>query len=187
MNYTPITIDQVPDLPQDPSLPAGFDSLPYGPGALAAFLGIESVRAFALSYKWPNSSWKKSARGFAANLRYQWSSAATLRQFGNILSDDQKNSINYSCNAANGYTFGALTLFPEAYVLPVGQRIPTVAKDVYGKDSGSFPANFEQGSGYSGATQPGKELTPEMCKQAALDQLNYDVSHGSYLLGTAVA
>jgi hypothetical protein len=173
--YVPITIDQVKDLPQNPALPDGYASYPVGPGAVAAMLGVESVRAFALNHAWDTPDHAQSAHGWANNAKRAYAVAATIREFPE-LTDLQRKSVNLSCNVANVFLGGKLGAVPFAYAyLAEGQENASVVS------GGSFPANFLPGEeGDAGKTS--FEAGPEDAKQIALDQLNRDIRSGAYLL-----
>lgn len=169
------SLSDVRDLPQDESLPKGFDSEPEGPGGLVHSLGVESVKVFALTYSWETIRQRKTARAWAANCPSEFAFAATIREFADKLTDLQKDAIRYSCNVANTYQAGAdnKTFRPPAYGGEKDFRFPI-------DNSAAFPANFAEGTDLSGETT--YELGPDDAKRVAFDQLISDVREGAYLL-----
>lgn len=167
------TIDQVKDLPQNPSYPAGFNSAPSGPGATVESLGVKSVVNFALTYNWSTSDQKKAARLWANHTVNACAFAATMREFQGTLTAAQLRSLNLSCNVANDYTNGKNYLpFVKAYTNDDPNTLPITI------DGLSFPANFTQGTGFSGETT--FELGPENAKAMAFSMLISDVRKGIY-------
>jgi hypothetical protein len=163
-------IDQVVDLPHDPVFPLGFRSSPDNDTGQCKLDGIESVRAFALSYRWDTASMRRSAIVWARFTPIGWLLAETLRQsWATALNDVQKKNINYGCNFADDIPGGSQTYVEIAF--DTRTNPPTAIS------GGCFPANFAEGSGDTGQTT--SEKSSADAKALAFAALISDVRKGA--------